>query len=284
MLSSVLAGASGALGVAALWEALTALERARPLMALAAALAPLRAGASGERDVTAAERRRLALTAVLVLAALGALLAGTGGALLLGVLGPLAAAMLVRRRRRRWRARVQSGAPAAARALADALAAGHSLAGAIGLVARDGALEGPARSALVIACEALALGLAMDESLSRLCSVAGPGAWDDLTAAIVLQQRSGGDLAGLLRTTADGLDREAAVDDAARTASSQARLTARIVLGLPLLAVLAGELSAPGTLSAMLEQSLPRLLVLAALVLQGGSLLAVRRIARVVDG
>ncbi len=97
---------------------------------------------------------------------------------------------------------------------------------------------------------------------------------------MLVQRETGGDLARLLRDLADAVERGERVDADARSASAQARLTARIVLALPVLGCVLAELVAPGALAAMLADPLARVLVLAAAGLQCAALVAVRRIVR----
>ena len=127
----------------------------------------------------------------------------------------------------------------------------------------------------------LRLGATLDDALGAMARRAGSPAWASLTSAILVQRQTGGDLARLLRDLAASAESGARVEREARAASAQARLTARIVLALPLLAFGLAELAAPGTSSAMLAEPLARLLAGAAVVCQLAALVAVRRIARV---
>jgi tight adherence protein B len=88
-------------------------------------------------------------------------------------------------------------------------------------------------------------------------------------------------LARLLRELAGDLDSIGRALREARAASAQARLTARIVLAMPLVGALIFALLAPGALAAIFSLALPRALLLLAAVLQVVAVLAVRRVARV---
>ena len=63
--------------------------------------------------------------------------------------------------------------------------------------------------------------------LAQLRAPHGAPAYDTLVAAILLQRDAGGDLAGLLRGVARSLEESARVAADARTATAQARFTAR---------------------------------------------------------
>lgn len=278
-MTSALAAAAAALGVLAGFEALRAADPARALERIALVLAPARAAGRSGRVPAGTDRRRLALLAAAVLGAGGWLVAGPPAAVALAVSGPLVARLVLSWRRRRWRTRLAAGAPAAARSIADALAAGHGVLGALGVVAREGAVPRPARDVLAGLARDVDLGVPVPEALGRLRRRAGPGPWQALVAALLLQRAAGGDLARLLRDLADGVDAAARVRADARAASAQARLTARIVLALPALAAVLAELASPGALAGMVGEPLPRLLVAAALALQLLAVAVVRGIA-----
>jgi len=279
--SVLLAGTAASLAVFALFEALAAVDGLRVLGALTRALAPARAAGRDGYAPGRRERRRLVLTAALVLCACGGLVAGPAAALLSAIAGPPTGLALVASRRRRWRRAVAAQAPAAARALADALRGGHALPAALGIAARDGALGQPARELLGQAVGAIALGARTDAALLGLSGRAGAGPWPALVAAVLVQREAGGDLARLLHELADDLDTVVRAEADARAASSQARLTARIVVALPAVGAVLIELAAPGTLAAILRDPLAVLLVAGALALEALALVSVRRIARV---
>jgi tight adherence protein B len=234
-----------------------------------------RAGREG-REPTAPERRRLALLAAAALLAAGWLLGGVLHALVAATAGPALAVAVVRARARRYAAGLRRGAPEAARALADALASGHSVRGAIAAAAAG--VPGPAGHELGRAARALALGEPASEVLERLRHRANGAAWDTLVAGILLQRDAGGDLAGLLRELAGSLEAAARAEADARAATAQARFTARVVLGLPLAAAALTELAAPGFAASLLAKPLPAALVATAACLQLVALVAIRRL------
>jgi tight adherence protein B len=273
-----LAGAAGCLAVLAAWEGLVVLER-QGLPALRRAVAPLRRDAAG-RQPTEAERRRLAVLGSLVLLGAGWLVAGPLAALLLAGGGPGLARLAIRERRRRWRAELARAAPALARSLADALAAGNSIRGALA-EAPHGGLPRAAVAELADVARALALGESTDVVLERLRRRAANPAFDTLVAAILLQREAGGNLAGLLRRMADGLEEAERLASDARAATAQARFTGTLVAGLPAAAAVLAELAQPGYLRDLLRAPLPAALAGAAAALQVVGLVLIRRLARV---
>lgn len=277
----VLAGAGGACAVAATWEILASVERTTPVAAAERLLGPFRRPGT---IASADEHRRLGRTAAMVLLGAGWLFAGP----LVGIGLAAGAPWLVRRalaaRRSRWRAGAAAAAPTVARALADALAGGHSVRGALVQASRYGGITGPAADVLAIAVRGLAAGDRTDAVLERMRTTVRDPGWNTLVAAILLARDTGGDLAALLRSLA-GAGEQARRDEAdARAATAQARLTAGIVTALPLGAAVLAELADPGMFAELLTDPRSASLLALALAAQAGALVAVRRIARIGQG
>jgi tight adherence protein B len=276
--ASILAFGAGVAGVLGAWEALVVAERSRLVAGLGRVVEPLaRAGREG-RAPTRPERRRLALLAAGALAAAGWLTGGARLGALSAVGGPAVAVALVRARRRRYARELRRGASGVARALADAVGAGHSIRGAIGAAA-DGT-PGPAGNELRAAARALVLGEPTTAVLERLRRRAADPAWDAIVAGILLQREAGGDLAGLLREQASALEAADRIERDARAATAQARFTARLVLLLPAGAALLAELASPGLVRGLLDHPLSVWLVGMAAILQATAILAIARLAR----
>jgi tight adherence protein B len=285
--AAALAGVAGACGVLAAWDALATLERARLLRGATRALAPLlRAGREG-RDPTPPERRRLGLLGAATLLSGGWLLAGPLAGALLSTTGPWLTVVAVRARRRRYLAELGRGAPFVARALADALAGGHSIRGAIAVAGRAGGIPGPAGRELSAAAGALALGERTPDVLERLRARAagGPGAagraFELIVAAVLLQHRAGGDLARLLREAAAAIEDTLRLERDARTLTAQARFTGLLVAVLPLAAAALAELGSPGYLATLVRSPLTAWLAGCAAAFQLAALVLIQRLARV---
>jgi tight adherence protein B len=273
----LLAATAAMLGVFGTWEALAVVEQLRPAQAIGRALAPLRLAGRVGRPPTVPERRRLALVGAGALLAAGWLVAGPVAGMLLGAAGPAAVGPVLAARRRRWRRALGDGVPTVARALADALAGGHSIRGALEVDDQPGA----AGAELRCVARRLALGVPTEDVLIDLRDRADHPAWDTLVAAILLQREAGGDLAALLRSIAESAEHTRRVEADARGLTGQARATARLVAGLPCVALALGELLAPGTLGALAADPRSRLLLLAGAALGAAALVAIGRIARV---
>jgi tight adherence protein B len=269
------AAATGVLGV---WEALAAVERSRAVAALERALEPLvRAGHEG-RAPTGPERRRLALLATGALAAGGWLVGGLVLGALAAVLGPALVLAAVRARRRRYARSVRKGAAAAARSLADAVGAGHSIRGAIGVAAAG--LDGAAGHELRTTARELVLGDPTADALEALRRRAADPAWDAIVAGILLQRDAGGDLAALLRELAASGEASDRAERDARAATAQARFTAWLVLGLPLAGAVLAELAAPGFARSLVANPLSAWFAILAALLQLVALACIARLTR----
>ena len=276
----LLAGIAGALGVAGVWEALAAVEQAALVRGAARLLAPLRAAGREGREPSVPERRRLALVTAATLLAGGWLLAGPLVGLAAAGAGPWLLRRLVAARRARWRAELGRGAPAAARAMADALAGGHAIRGAVAAAAAGGGLTGAAGADLRDAARAFDLGERTDAVLDRLRLRAMDARWDTIVAAVLLQRDAGGDLARLLRTIAEAQEDAARVEADARSLTTQARFTAWLVTLLPAGAAALAELAHPGYVVSLVRSPLTALLVMVAFGCQVTAGVLVRRIAR----
>jgi tight adherence protein B len=275
-LVAFLAGALASLATADLAAlVLAGAGRTRIGTVAAGVLAPLRGGAA-----TPADRRRLAALAACALLLAGWALSGPLLGVVLAAAGPVAAGQALAAARRRRAGRLAAGAPALARAVADALAGGHSIRGAI-VEAQRGGVTGPARSELRAAARALEMGEETELVIERLAARAGHAAYDAIAAAILLQREAGGDLAGLLRRIAGTLEEAARVEADARSLTAQARFTALLVAVLPAGAALLAELGRPGYLASLFSSAITAWLAGFSFVLQAASWVAIRRIARV---
>lgn len=269
--------AAATAGVFGIWEAGQWLEHTRRR----GALGDLIGAAALEGGGSDAERRRLTLVVAATLAAAGALLAGLPLALAAAASGPLSVRWYVRRRARRYRDRVATGMPMAARAIADALTGGHTLTAAFGQAAA--ATPGPAGEELACVARLTALGEPVEAAVGTMRGrVTDPG-WEALATAIVLQRDVGGDLAALLRVLAAAAEDGARAEALARAALAQARATAQLIASVPLLALLAVAVLDPAIITTMLGTPPALMLMIASLGLGLTAGLVLQQLARSVE-
>jgi tight adherence protein B len=276
---AALAGAAGALAV---WDLLgppvvsRGAGAVRGLAALVDAVVTL--GREG-RNPGVVERRRLLLVGAALALGAGWLLAGPAVGLALAAGGPWAVARLLRARRERYRRAVDAELPALALALADALAGGHSLRGALGEATRS--LSGAAGHELRRTQGELAAGAPTDAALEAMRARVRSSRLDMVVAACLLQRRAGGDLARLLRHGARAMEEEARLTGELRAATAQARFTGVLVVLLPLGGALLAELASPGWFAGLWSSFLTGWLVGIALFLQLVAAALIRRLGRV---
>jgi tight adherence protein B len=275
--AALVAAAGGAALAVALHDSLGSIP-ALSQWAAGAYRALIRVGREG-RLPTDLERRRAGLAAGGALALIGTLLLGPGPATVLGGAGPALAGRAIGTRHRRYRERVETEVPAIGRALADALTAGGSLRGAL-LDAAPG-FHGPAGAELARVRAELELGAPVRAALAGMVERLRSPRIAGLARVVLSQERSGGDLAALLRRHADAVrEQQRALADA-RSATAQARLTGGMVAAMPVGAVLLVELMAPGFTSGMLSEPAAALLLGVAVALQAAGFALIRRMGRV---
>jgi tight adherence protein B len=231
------------------------------------------------REPGAAERRRLLLAGAAVAFVSGAMIAGPVAGMALAGAGPWAVARVLRARRERYRRAVDAEVPALALSLADALAGGHSLRGA--LAAAPHSVGGAAGHELRRAVAELAAGARTDDALEAMAARVWSPRLDTVVAACLLQRSAGGDLARLLRESARAMEEGARLEGELRAATAQARFTGLLVVLLPLGGALLAELASPGWTAGLLGSFLTVWLVGIAVVLQAVAAVAIRRLGRV---
>lgn len=279
-MNGLLAGAGAAIGLLAARDLLGAIVRPATLGVVGAALGPASSAARRGREATRSQLAGIQALAGLSALAAFSLAAGPLGGILACGLALSASSMVFRLRRSRWRRAMRRGAAAAARAIGDAAAVGLPGVAALERAADDGAVSDEVATELADLAVRCRLGLDLGAGLAELRNRAAGREWDALVAAMLVQRRVGGDLARIMRSLASGLEASARSIDEARSLSSQARLTARIVVGLPVAGLVICEVVSPGTIAGMVSSPLPRLLVLGAIGLQVAAVVAVRRVAR----
>ena len=225
------------------------------------------------------ERRRLAGLGAAAALLIGLLLAGPGFALPLAAVGAGAAAGAVRRGRTRYRRGVESALPEIALAVADSLAAGRSLRGALAGAAAS--LDDAGEAELARLGAELELGSPTATALGAMRSRLRSPRVDAFAAALVSQQLAGGDLASLLRRFAAGAAEQDRADQDARSATAQARFTGMLVVAMPTGAALFAELMQPGFFARMLASPGAAAMLVMAAGLQLAGFIAIQRLSRV---
>ena len=163
----------------------------------------------------------------------GSLLLGSAAGLLLGVV--LALALLrgqASRRAADQAARFSEGFPDALMRMAGHLRAGQSLAQAVEAVAASG--SGPLERCLGRVLADYRAGVPLIQALGRLEGEFPGGATGQLQQVLDVYRLSGGDLAGVLDNAAAALAEHHSLHGELEVKTAEARLSARILLALPL--------------------------------------------------
>jgi tight adherence protein B len=275
------AGALGVVGAVHLGRELgpAAVVRTSRLMRVASVAidALLRLGREG-REPGAVERRQLLGCGALAAMSAGTLLAGPIGAVV-ALAAPLGVSRALHARRLAYRRAVERGAPAIALAIADALAGGRSLRGA--LLEAPATVGGAAGAELRRVAAELATGQPTDAALEALRARCSAPAIEAIVAASLVQRRSGGNLGALLGRLARSFEDHQRLVDEVRVATAQARFTGVLVVLLPLGGALLAELASPGLLAGLAGSPLTAWMVGLALVLQTSAAVLIRRLGRV---
>jgi tight adherence protein B len=190
-----------------------------------------------------------------------------------------AAAGVVRSADRRHLDRVSAQLPGVAQQLAAALQAGLSLRQALARAARDA--PEPCREELRRVVDELALGSRLESALEGLVARVPAHDLRIMVTAILVQRRTGGNLARALSGLAVRLEERGQLARELRGATAQARMTAWLVAALPLGAGVMAEIAAPGTLARVLGAGPGPPLLAVSATLYGAGVLWIRRIGRV---
>ncbi|WP_026911769.1 type II secretion system F family protein [Patulibacter minatonensis] len=198
-------------------------------------------------------------------------------ALVVGI-GPAVLQGVDRARRVRRRRAIAVGAPLVARAIADALDAGHGVRRSIGEASRSSGLGGPAADELRRLAARLETGDPLASALDAWRARTDEPAHRTIVAGLLLHGEAGGELADVLRDQAEALERARRATAEAESAIVQSRTAARIVGGIPALAMVAAVTFAPGVVRQVTGTPLGAMLVVAAILLQVTAMVAVRRL------
>ncbi len=189
------------------------------------------------------------------------------------------AVALVRSADARHLARVEEQLPGIAQQIAAALAAGLSLRQALTRAARDA--PEPARVEFARAVAELELGTRLEAALEGLAERVPAHDLRIMVTAILVQRRTGGNLARALAALSERLEERAQLARELRGATAQARMTAWLVAALPLGGAVMTEIAAPGTLGQTLGQGIGPMLLTVSAGLYALGVIGIRRIGRV---
>jgi tight adherence protein B len=162
------------------------------------------------------------------------------GGLLAGLALPIwALKQLVKRRR----AKVGRQLPEALDVIVRSLSAGHPVPVAMAMVGRE--MPDPIGSEFGITSDEISYGASLGAGIARMSSRIGHPDFDLFSATVRLQERTGGNLAELLRSNADTIRNRQRMRLKIKAATAEGRMSALILNVAPILLYVAIRLTAP---------------------------------------
>ncbi len=195
------------------------------------------------------------------------------------LVGPVAVREVLTAADRRRLRRVADAVPSVAQMLASAVAAGLSLRQALVRAACD--TPPPLGVELRRVSAEMDLGARVDDALNGMAVRLPDPDLGLLVTAILVQRRTGGDLARALRDMSARLEERGRLARELRGATAQARATAWMVAALPVLGAALAEAAAPGLIARTVGTPVGATVVVASVALQAAGILMISRIAAV---
>jgi tight adherence protein B len=200
-------------------------------------------------------------------------------AVVFGILGGLAPAILVRRRVGRRSSALNAQVVETLEVVSSSLRAGFGFTQSLDLASRE--QDEPISGELRQTIREINLGAATDEALQRLSVRTGDADLELAINAVVIQRKVGGDLSEILSNIAHMIRERIRIRGEINTLTAQARMSAWIVGLLPV--ALAGVLSViqPEQMRMLTQDPAGRMLVVGAIALQLIGFFLVRRVAAI---
>ena len=238
-----------------------------------------------ERQTVRLERARIALRPAEFLllwagaaaagAALGVLLMGLPGLVLLAVAGAVVPPAVVSLRTRSWRRRFEAQLPDVLDLAASSMEAGHSLLTALQLVAEDA--DEPIATELRRVLAETQVGRPLLDALDAMAVRLDCPDFTWTVEGVRIQLEVGGRLAEMLRTLSSFMRAREEVRRELRALVAEGKLSAYVLVALPILMFLFMRAAAPGYVSTLWETGSGRaMLALAALLMAGASAVMAR--------
>ncbi len=163
--------------------------------------------------------------------------------------------------------------------LAGSLRAGYGLMQGIDNVATEG--QAPTSTEFGRVLTEVRLGVPIEDALAAMAERVGSEDFRWVTVAITIQRKVGGNLAELLDTVARTLREREAVRRQVRVLSAEGRLSAWVLIALPVFFALYLTITQPDYLAPLFSSLIGWLLVLTAFVLMGIGIVWIRRVVRI---
>ena len=189
--------------------------------------------------------------------------------------GPLSRLRVAAQERERQR-KLRAAMPDMLRLLCIALDSGSSLPRALEYAAEN--CEEPLAGELAHAVWDLKAGQGFDEAMAALRRRTGGAEFSYLAVAMEIQHRSGGSLSSVIEAVSSSLEKTARLEEALDTQTAQARLSARVVMLMPVAILLVLSVLSPGYLGAFFTSVLGVCLLVMAVLLECMGIVLVKRV------
>lgn len=216
---------------------------------------------------------------MLVMFAIGVVLGSELVGLLFAAMVPLAAQVWIGMRRDRRHAAFAEQLTDVLQLISSGLRAGHGLTKGIDAVSRDA--EEPAASEFRRIIVEHRLGRDLTEAMANCATRMDNADFSWVVQAIAIHHDVGGDLAKVLDNIVDTIRDRADVQRQVRTLSAEGRLSARVLVALPILVLVALQVMNPEYMRPMLTNPLGLMLLAIAGLLMLVGVLVIRRMARI---
>jgi tight adherence protein B len=236
-------------------------------------------------DVDVAQIDRDPSKMVWVSALVGLVVGTLAGALLgpiwfvLAVVPPVGLNMWVRNKARKVRDDFGEQLPENLDVLASALRAGHSLAGAMGVVADEAPEPSKREFARVVTDEQL--GIPLDEALEVCAKRMQSSDMDQLAVLALVQREAGGNTAEVLDQVTSNIRARMDVRRLVRVLTTQGKFSSWVVAGVPVGVMLFLLLFSPDFLSPLFHNLIGQVFAIGAVVMMILGFLIIRKIVRI---
>jgi tight adherence protein B len=220
----------------------------------------------------------LAVVVGLVLGVLAAVLLG-GLWVVLAVVPPIALNLFVRSKARKVRNNFAEQLPENLDVLASALRAGHSLAGAMGVVADEAPEPSKREFTRIVTDEAL--GIPLDEALEVTAKRMQSTDMDQVAVLALVQREAGGNTAEVLDQVTKNIRARMDVRRLVKVLTTQGKFSSWVVAGVPVGVTLFLMLFNPGFLDPMINTFIGQMASIAAIVMAGLGFYIIRRIVAI---
>lgn len=182
---------------------------------------------------------------------------------------------LILRKRRRVK-RFQAQLPDALDLMARSLRAGHAFSGGLNMVARE--FDDPIGSEFLQCVSEINFGASTDQALRNMAERVDVPDLKFFTVSVIVQKETGGNLADILENIARLIRERFMVIGKIRALSAEGKLTAAILVALPVLVFSVLSFMNPAYIHVLTQDATGRFFTLVALVMMGAGIIIIKKL------